>query len=114
MIKSTDIICVKKFAKDFASHLKKELCGRTGYRFDCIANGSTSCVGSKSCYVEIYNLEDSVKLDYSIGKIKISDHFNKGYADWNLDITGMDLLSVKAKEYSIQCANEFMKEFEVV
>ena len=104
---------VLQFSKSFAKHLEKELSSRTGFKFCCTAKGSSSHVRSNSCYVEICDL-DVASLDYSLTTVKISDHFNKGYSDFNLDITGYQLCAELAKEKAQKCATEFMKDFEVI
>jgi hypothetical protein len=84
-----------KFTMQTGKELQKALTEKFP-DFDIEAKGraSTSNVASKSNYIDLTIRDKSgAEIETNIGLIKVSDHFNKGYADYNYDINGFDKLT---------------------
>lgn len=88
-----------QFAKRVATTLERKL-KKIDADFYVIYKPSNSSVASNSQYIDIIYPSDLVAkdgekvwtgLEGDIGDIKISDHFDKGYADYNYDVTGSEL-----------------------
>ena len=90
------------FTKKIASLLEKEL-KKVNSEFSISFKASNSHVASKSSYIEIIYPEN---YDGDISSIKISDYFEKGLCDYNIDTTGYELNNNEANEFCNRILNK--------
>jgi len=90
----------KTFAKSVCTKLQKKLT-EYGYAFELNIEESGSHVTSKSVYANLF-CEDNPPLsangcELNYHTFKFSDHFNKGTAKFNYDISGYSADELNAK-----------------